>query len=530
MYAAKNICSVGMAIFYTRLLFRGAKEFLGLNYKRAPHRAWFSTSNRLLTEMFEAKAFEDIPSWKMLPVLGTAWTLLPLIGHYKISKLHLAALENRKRFGKIYREKFGSLNLVMISNPEDVETILRNEGPFPSRGETESLKTYRNSRKQWYSTTGLLLLQGKEWWELRSKTQKHLLKPKAVQAYLNPMQDVARDFIKKMLHDKDSNQEIPNFLGELYKWSLESVALVGLDTRLGGLMIDQPPDSESIKMINSVQGIFEGANQLEPITGNLPLWKYFRTPAWKKFEEAGDTFSEIAFKYINRSLEELKNNAPNSDKEMTLLQVMVTKGLDVSEAMVVVADMLFAGIDTTSHSVGFFLYMIAKYPDKQEILYQEIIKFLPSKENRINSQVFNELRYLKACIKESQRIMPVVGGMARLLENDTVLGGYKVPAGTIAVANLYIIGTDEQYYTKPDEFLPERWLTKNEKPHPFSFLPFGFGTRSCIGRRFAELEIICLITELIRNFKIEYHYEDIGLCTRLINAPDKPLRFTFVER
>lgn len=47
------------------------------------------------------------------------------------------------------------------------------------------------------------------------------MKPKAVQSFLNPMQDVARDFVDKMLKIRDNNKEIPNFLDELYKWALE---------------------------------------------------------------------------------------------------------------------------------------------------------------------------------------------------------------------------------------------------------------------------------------------------------------------
>lgn len=72
----------------------------------------------------------------------------------------------------------------------------------------------------------LLHRQGEEWKDLRSKTQKHLMKPRAVQAYLNPMQDVARDFVVKMLKVRDGNKEVPNFLEELYKWALECKWLV----------------------------------------------------------------------------------------------------------------------------------------------------------------------------------------------------------------------------------------------------------------------------------------------------------------
>lgn len=80
------------------------------------------------------------------------------LGTYGLNQQHLGTMDRHRLLGDIYREKFGPLNIVMLFRPEDVEAIFRNEGPYPSRGEIDSLKAYRNSRKKWYSTTGLLLL------------------------------------------------------------------------------------------------------------------------------------------------------------------------------------------------------------------------------------------------------------------------------------------------------------------------------------------------------------------------------------
>lgn len=68
---------------------------------------------------------------------------------------------------------------------------------------------------------------------------------------------------------------------------------------------------------------------------------------------------------------------------------------------------------------------------------------------------------------------------------------------TLLVIGYIDIYRDEKYFTNPNQFLPERWLNKDNKMHPLSFVPFGVGPRSCIGRRIAELEIICLISEVI---------------------------------
>ena len=68
-----------------------------------------------------------------------------------------------------------------------------------------------------------------------------------------------------------------------------------------------------------------------------------------------------------------------------------------------------------------------------------------------------------------------------------------------------------------------------ETAHPFAFLPFGFGARMCVGRRFAELEIEVLVTRLVQNYKIEWNYDDMKIKSVLVNVPDGDLKFKFTE-
>ncbi|GFT88830.1 probable cytochrome P450 49a1 [Nephila pilipes] len=444
-----------------------------------------------------AKPFKDIPSVTSLPVIGTAWQMMPFIGRYSIERQHEANREKHKLLGDIIREKLGPINAVVCYTAEDLKVLLRNEGNTPHRIEFSTLKAYRESRKEWFNTSGLLVIQGEEWRHLRSKTQKLLLKPDAIMEYLDPIQDVSTDFVKRIFEIRDQNKEIPDMLEELYKWALESVSLVGLDTRLGCLKSDLSPDSDALQMIQSVLTQFECMNKLEAFSGNIQFWKYFTTPTWRKFTKASDVYAKIAFKYINQSLENIKLKKGSDDEKFTLLQAMLTKeNLSVKDAMVFVADMLMAGIETTSHTMGFLIYHLAKNPEKQEILYQEINRLFPSKEMKMTPPIYNEMRYLKACVKEAMRLNPVIGGAARTLANDAVLSGYKVPAGTMVFVGYEEIFLDEKNFKNADKFIPERWLNRQEKPDPFAFVPFGFGPRSCIGKRLALLEINSLATEV----------------------------------
>lgn len=74
-----------------------------------------------------------------------------------------------------------------------------------------------------------------------------------------------------------------------------------------------------------------------------------------------------------------------------------------------------------------------------------------------------------------------------------------------------VIQNDPEYFPKTDEFIPERWIkgdplyeeTKMHGNNPFVYQPFGFGPRSCIGRRFAEMEILAILSRYARVFVIK---------------------------
>ncbi|KAF8785926.1 putative cytochrome P450 49a1 like protein [Argiope bruennichi] len=473
----------------------------------------------------QGKPFSEIPSLPALPILGASWHYMPIIGKYRIDEQHKANKEKRKRYGDIFREKIGKLDIVVTFSAEDMHEIYLNEGRDPFRVNFESVVAYRKSRPHWYSTAGVVSSHGEEWRELRFKTQEYILKPAAALWYLEPFRDVSEEFVRKLYVVRDSNDEVPNFLMELYKWNLESICLIGLNTRLGCLDTDLDEDSDGIKIINSVQTKFDCIIKLEAFSRNFQLWKYFSTPTWKKFVKCSDTFSEIAFKHINSALLNLEPYKEDHEKPSSFLQVLIkNKSLDVQDIMVVLADFLMAGIEATAHSIGFLLYHLARNPEKQDLLYKEIMSFLPTKDAKLINSNCYELKYLQACFKESLRLNPPVGGSARTLDRDIVLSGYIIPAGTLLTVPYQELFTQEKYCKEPLKFIPERWLKGDEdKPKPWSFLPFGFGCRSCMGRRLAELQII-------RNFQVEYHLDDIGTKTMLVNSPDKPLRFNFIER
>lgn len=75
---------------------------------------------------------------------------------------------------------------------------------------------------------------------------------------------------------------------------------------------------------------------------------------------------------------------------------------------------------------------MAKNPEKQEILRNEIKSVLPSKDDKITSDILkNKVPYLKACIKEAMRIHPVAAANLRAAGKDLVIKGYRIPKGVL---------------------------------------------------------------------------------------------------
>ncbi|GLH07257.1 probable cytochrome P450 49a1 [Gryllus bimaculatus] len=469
----------------------------------------------------------------------------------------------RKDFGDIVRVSKipGRKDMLFLFDPKTAEKMLRNEGIWPIREGIKTLHYYRTVlRKEKYE---------------------------GVLGTITRMRDL-----------RDENMELPaGFINELYKWSLESIALVALDTRLGCLAPNLAPDSEPQRMIDAVQVMFEGFYKLDL---QPSLWRLVSTPMWRRLVHAFDYFYDVAEKYVDEAVAKQKTNP---DKEPSILERLMKE--DPRVAKVMASDMLFGGVDTvrqlikyhfplmhnredynteitkfllpknahklhyvalthndrlhfhwcvlkgpaillcliiflllpldlqTSHLAASLLFHLAKYPNVQRKVGEEVRRVLPAKRSPVTEDAMEQMTYLKACLKESLRVFPIAMGNIRETQKDIVLSDYQVPKGVDVFLCHMVMSQDEQHYPRPMAFEPERWLRGGPQAHtahPFTTMPFGFGPRTCVGRRFAELEVLTLVAKVLRNFWVEYHHGDqIEFSSRSINTVTLPLKFRLVD-
>ncbi|KAH9627768.1 hypothetical protein HF086_011146 [Spodoptera exigua] len=251
-----------------------------------------------------------------------------------------------------------------------------------------------------------------------------------------------------------------------------------------------PADSPEWQLIQCVHDLFVVANELD---FKPSLWRYFATPTYKKAMKLFEHHENLTKHFLKKGKEQLKNN---SGGENGVLAKLLAINEEVAHIMA--SDMLFAGVDTdvtnystmgglkrlknfdipkksdvrnvkdlptrAANTVTATLYLLATNPEKQDKLREEL-------------RSGSDRRYLRACVKESLRIMPVVSGNLRKTTKEYNVMGYKIPKD--------------------------------------------------VSRRIAELEMDIFVARLIENFQVEWFGPPPRIQQESLNYIKGPFNFIF---
>jgi cytochrome P450 len=105
--------------------------------------------------------------------------------------------------------------------------------------------------------------------------------------------------------------------------------------------------------------------------------------------------------------------------------------------------------------------------------------------------------YLDAVVKEALRIRPVIPGVGRVVRGAPFrLGGYEIPPGIEINPSIRVIHRRADLYPEPHTFRPERFLGP-DAPDTYTWIPFGGGTRRCLGASFALMEMRVVLRRVL---------------------------------
>nr|XP_032801884.1 sterol 26-hydroxylase, mitochondrial isoform X1 [Petromyzon marinus] len=441
---------------------------------------------------------------------------------------HLLQVECKNRYGPMWKSKFGPYMVISVADADLIEQVIRQEGKYPIRFDMKNWTDYRDLRGYAY---GPFTENGSKWNQLRSVLNQKMLRPRDMVAYVKPINEVVTDLLARLHMLSASNGGMVNNLAnEFYKFAFEGISTVLFEKRLGCL--EQSVPEETQVFIDAVRTVFIHSEKMALI----PKWIRMILPLWKHYCNAWDVIFSFGMKEIDKKMIKISEMVARGEPlEGEYLTYLLSNGkLTEHEIHGSIAELLMAGIDTTSNTMSWVLYHLSREPHLQERLHQEVEGVCPG--NTIpNVQDLAKMSFLKAVIKEILRLYPVVPSNSRLIvEGGTKVGGYVFPKNTLFQLCHYAVSHNPEIFPDPEAFKPERWLRKGTMlAHPpFGSIPFGFGVRACVGRRVAELEMYLTLSRLIKEFEVQWDpsQKDILPKTSTVIIPSESINLKFIAR
>ncbi|XP_066433883.1 sterol 26-hydroxylase, mitochondrial-like [Eleutherodactylus coqui] len=469
------------------------------------------------------KTFDDLPGPSMFT--NVYWFF---IRGYLLYAQELQSVF-KKKYRPIWKSSFAGYTAVNIADVELLETVLRQEGKYPMRNDMKHWIIHCQLRDL---ALGPFTEKGHRWHTLRSTLNKRMLKPAEAVLYTGALNEVVTDFLHTL---DDVRKESPsgvmvNGIANLfYRFAFEGISYILFETRVGCLEKNVPP--ETSKLIASIGAMLKYSVSV----AFLPEWSRNILPYYKLYIENWDNIFEFGNKLIIQKMGKIQERLDRGEEvQGEYLTYLLSSGeLSIKEVNGSVAEMLLAGVDTISNTLSWALYHLARDPETQQSLYQEVTSIVPGK-GIPTAEDISKMPLLKAVIKEILRLYPVVPTNSRIAtEKEIIIGEYCFPKDTMIALHHYAISRDENNFPQPDKFLPHRWLREQKiKNNPFSSIPFGYGVRACVGRRIAELEMHLALSRIIKKYEIRPDPQagDIKAMTGVVLTPSKPINLQFLER
>lgn len=211
-----------------------------------------------------------------------------------------------------------------------------------------------------------------------------------------------------------------------------------------------------------------------------------RSP-WGQFVRRRDTVDALLYDQINAR--RASGSSDRDDVMTLLLSARYEDGSPMTDRDLrdELMTLLAAGHETTATSLPWVLHEIAERPEVQARLHAEI-------------DAGGETPYLDAVIKETMRLRPVIAAVGRVLQKPYTIAGWDLPAGTLVSPSIYLAQRDPATWPDPERFDPTRFL--DARISPYAYLPFGGGSRRCIGMAFALYEMRVVLATMLARLRV----------------------------
>ena len=388
-------------------------------------------------------------------------------------------MRGRERFGDVVHYPMGPLHMYQVSHPDDVKRVLvDNARQYSKTGLMQRLRPILGE--------GLLLSEGELWMR-----QRRLAQPAFHRERLARLATATTSLVEPTLQRWEALAD----RGESFDLAAELIRLVLNIT--GRLLFSTDLSGAATAVERSVTTLLEQVNA--QVFRALPIPAFLPLPGHLRLRAAIRVLDRVVLDIIGQ-----RHREPHAADDVLSL-LMEARDAENGEGMSdrqlrdEVMTLLLAGHETTANALAWTFYLLQRHPEVEARLVAELDAVLGDRVPGFED--LPRLRYTARVFDEALRLYPPAWLISRLALADDVLGGYRIPKGSIVVILPYVIHRHPAFWPEPESFDPDRFLPERSSARArFAWLPFGAGQRMCIGSGLALLEGQLVLAMVARRY------------------------------
>jgi cytochrome P450 len=412
-------------------------------------------------------------------------------------------------FGDTFRLYLGGLKEAIVTiDPAVIQHVLKTNAENYQKSEIQV------KRMGHFLGKGLLTTHGEAW-----RTQRRLIQKGFDRAQLEALSSIMQDSLADSLRDFD--REARRAPVDIYPQLMKITFAMVARSLFGARLKDENIDLVSHTICTVQEFIVRQTLQpyLNPwfaVSGELRRHEDMRTRA-----------DAVLLEYIKKRRDE----PPGHDLLQTLMDARYSDGQGMSNELILSESMqlLVAGHETSSNALSWLFYLLSSRPDCLERVRQEFDSVLG--EAPLGYADVPKFEFTTRVINEGLRLYPPFWMIDRMAIADDRAGDLAIPSGSTVIVYVYGAHHAPRYWQNPENFDTERFTRANDKLRtPFTFLPFGGGPRGCIGGNYAMLQILMILSDLLRKYDFQLAPgQTIEARPMVILRPKHGIRMTFTN-
>ncbi|XP_026471145.1 cytochrome P450 4C1-like [Ctenocephalides felis] len=337
---------------------------------------------------------------------------------------------------------------------------------------------------------------------LHRKILSPMLSPKNINGYVDIFEKHTEVYIKQ-LEEKADGQEF-----DIY-WTMSRLCS---DIVFDSIMDYKVSKQETEEFLSNVEFLYDVV-----IERLVKIWMqtdaiFKLTPIAKRYYKSINEYINFFKKLLKTKQEELKagitsekaNKSPSTVEQLLRFAANDPDAYTDKEILDEILTLYAAAQDTTASICSFVLIMLGAYPEAQEKLYQEVNQIHFNRNTTMTTADVAQLTYTDMVIKEVIRLFPIAPYLVRTCSEDVLIDDdITIPANCSVVLGIFDLHHQSKHWEHPWEFYPEHFFPEAvANRHPSAYLPFSYGTRSCLGKTYALSLIKVAVARIVQRFKI----------------------------